>query len=98
MPKNINNDECTRDPIVDGLIVLFGVFDFIVDFVRVIRFTGFVPCAHVNADSESVRQQLLRGLDVNVLGCRGGSGMEVRMVRSKLATEGYITRHQKETL
>ena len=96
MPKNINSDERTRNPVVDGLVVLFGVFDFLVDFVGVVWFAGFVPCAHVNADSETVRQQLLRSLDVNVLGCRGGSGMEVRVVRSKLATEGYITRRQKK--
>ena len=89
--KHINNDEHTGDPVVDGHIVLFGVFDIIVDFVGVIRFPGFVPCTHVNADSEAVRKQLLRGLDINVLGGSGGSGMEVGVVRSKLATEGYGT-------
>ena len=88
--------ERTGNPVVDGLIVLFGVYDIIVDFVRVIRLAGFVPCAHVDTDSEAVRQQLLRGLDVNVFGCRRGGGMEVRVVRSKLATVGYIARRQKK--
>ena len=94
MPKNINKGH-TGNPVVDSLIVLFGIYDIIVDFVRVIRFAGFVPCAHVNTDSEAVRQQLLRGLDVNVSGCRRGGRMEVRVMRSKLATEGYITRRQQ---
>lgn len=55
MSKNTNKDGQTGNPVVDGLIVLFGVFDIIVDFVRIIWFAGVVPCAHVNTDSKTVR-------------------------------------------
>lgn len=53
--KNTNKDGRTGNPVVDGLIILFGIFDIIVDFVSIIRFAGVVPCAHVNTDSKTVR-------------------------------------------
>lgn len=88
-------NEHTGNPVVNCLIILLGVLDVVMNFARVIRFTGSVPCAHVNTDSETLGKQLLCGLDVNVLGCSRGSGMEVRVVRSKLATDSCTACCQK---
>jgi hypothetical protein len=44
---------------------------------------------HVDANSEAVWHELLGRLDVNVTRGSRGSRVEVRVVRSKLATEGY---------
>lgn len=48
-----------------------------------------MPGAHVDADGEGVREQVLCGLDVDILARSGGVGVEVWVVRSKLATECY---------
>jgi len=44
---------------------------------------------HVDANSEAVRHELLGRLDVNVTSSGRRSRVEVGMVGSKLATEGY---------
>lgn len=68
------------DPVVDGLIVLLGVFDVLVNLGRVVRLTRAVPGAHVDADGEAVRKNLLRSLDVDVLAGSRRGRVEVRVV------------------
>lgn len=95
------------DPVVDGLVVLFGVLDGVVHLVGIVGLRGTVPCTydtieseaatqlatktsltHVDANSEAVRVDLLRSLDVDVAASSWGAGVEVRVMRSQLATEG----------
>lgn len=47
-----------------------------------------VPGTHMNSDSESVREHLLRGPDINVPRGGGRGGVEVGVVGGQLATEG----------
>ena len=81
-------DQLTRNPVINGLVVLRGVFDVLVYLARVIWLRRPVPCAHVDADGEAVREQLLRRLDVDVASSRWRVGVEARVVRGELATEG----------
>ena len=66
----------------------FCVLDVLVHLRRVVRLAGAVPGAHVDADGQGVREQLLRGLDVDVVARRGRVGVELRVVRGELAAEG----------
>ena len=77
-----------RDPVVDGLVVLLGVLYVLDHLLRVVRFRGAVPGAHVDADGEAVGVDLLGRLDVDVAARRRGVGVEVRVVGGELATEG----------
>ena len=77
-----------RDPVVDRCIVLLRVLDVLVHLGRVVRLAGTVPRAPVDADGEPVREQLLRGPDVDITTRRGRGRVEVRVVRGKLAAEG----------
>ncbi len=53
-----------------------------------------MPSAHMNSNSKSIREQLLRRPDVNVLGSSRRRRMEVRMVGSKFPSEGYSRAHK----
>lgn len=44
---------------------------------------------HVDAHSETIRHELLGRLDVNVTRSGRGSRVEMRVMGSKIATEGY---------
>ena len=75
------------DPVVDRVVVLLRVNDIVVDFLRVVHVSWFVPRAHVNTDRQTVWEKLLRCPEVNVLARRWRVRMEVGMVGSELATE-----------
>ncbi len=47
-----------------------------------------MPRTHVDTDGERVREELLRGLDVDVLDSGGRPRVEVRVVRGELTTVG----------
>lgn len=79
-----------RDPVVYSLIILLRVFDVLVDLRRVEGLSGAMPGTHVNADGKSIREDLLRGLDINIPACGRGGRVEVWMMRGELAAEGYI--------
>ena len=85
MPKP---DQLTRNPVINGLVVLRGVLDVLVYLARVIWLRRPVPCTHVDTDSQAVRVNLLRGLDVDVTARCRRAGMEVWVVRGELAAEG----------
>ena len=85
MPRRLN---MICDPVIDRLVVLLGVDDILVDLGRVVRLRRTVPGTHVDTDSERVREELLRGPDVDVLAGGWGTGVEVRVVRGELTTEG----------
>ena len=77
------------NPVVDGLVVLLGVLDVLVDLAGIVGLAGSVPGTHVDADGEAVGQELLRGPDVDVLARGGRVGVEVRVVGGELAAEGW---------
>ena len=56
----------TRNPIIDSLVVIFGVLDILVDFAGVEWLRRAVPSTHVNTNSQRVREELFGGLDVDV--------------------------------
>lgn len=80
--------DVVRNPVVDRLVVLLGVLEVLMDLARVVRLGGAVPGAHVDAHSEAVGVDLLRGADVDVLARRRGGRVEVRVVRGELTAEG----------
>ena len=82
-------DQLTRNPIINGLVVLRGVLDVLVYLARVIWLRRPVPCTHVDADSQAIRQQLLRSLDVDISACGRRCRVEVGVVRGEFATESF---------
>lgn len=85
VPSSLN---VVGHPVVDGLVVLLCVRDVLVNLLGVVHLSRLVPGAHVNANGEAIRVDLLRSLNVDVPAHRGRRGMEARMVRGELATEG----------
>lgn len=81
--------DVVSDPVVNGLVVLLSVLDVLVDLGRIVRLAWTVPGAHVDADGEAVRKNLLRSLDVDVLAGSRRGRVEVRVVRSELPAERY---------
>lgn len=86
MPGSLN---MVRDPVVDSLIILLRVLDVLVDLRGIKGFSGAMPGTHVNADGESIRKNLLRGLDINIPACGRRGRVEVWMMGGELATEGF---------
>ena len=85
MPRRLN---MVRDPVVNRLVIVLAILDILMHLRRIVRVAGLVPGAHVDADGEAVREQLLRRLDVDVASIRRRVGVEARVVRGELATEG----------
>lgn len=87
VPGSLN---VVRDPVIDSSIILFRVCDVLVNLRGVEGLSRAVPSAHVNADGESIGEDLLGGLNINVSACGGRGRVEVWMVRGELATEGCV--------
>ena len=79
--------DVVRDPVVDRLVVRGRVLDVLVHLRRVVRLRGGVPRAHVDAHRQPVREQPLRGLQVDVASGCWGVRVEARVVRGQLAAE-----------
>ena len=78
-----------RDPVVDGLVIIFGVLDVLVHLGSIVRVSGLVPGTHMNANSETVRVDLLRCPDIDILGGSRRRRVEPRMMRCEFTTECY---------
>ncbi len=83
MPSSL---DVVSNPIINGLVIFCAVLDIIVDLVGIVRLAWPVPGAHMNSDGQTVGEELLRGLDVNILGYSSRSGVEVGMVGSELSS------------
>lgn len=76
------------DPIINGLVVFFGVRNVLVHLGRVVCITWLVPCTHVDSHGKTVGEDFLGCLEIDILARRRRVGMEMRMVRRELSAEG----------
>ena len=82
-------DQLTRNPVINGLVVLRGVLDVLVHLGSIVRVSGLVPGTHMNANSETIRVDLLRCPDIDILGGSRRRRVEPRMMRCEFTTECY---------
>lgn len=78
----------TRNPIINRLVVFFCVLDIFVYLGSIVGFRGLVPGTHVNTDGKAIREELLCGLDIDVLRNSWRRRMEMGVMRGQLTTEG----------
>ena len=84
----------TRDPIVNGLIILGRVLDTVMNLLGIVFFSWFVPSTHMQSDSETIGKNALGSPQINVMANSRRIGMEMWVMRSQFTTEGCTNQRE----